>query len=101
MIHRMTGDGVTVVMCTHLLLEAEGLAEQIVVLESGTALVAGRPDELVRDFWPTRVVRMDAAPLEPLLAMPGRFGIRTEDVVAVREHSAENLTPLSADLVVL
>ena len=39
--------------------------------------------------------------VEPGVYLPGRFGIRTEDVVAVREHGAENLTPLSADLVVL
>ncbi len=39
--------------------------------------------------------------VEPGVYLPGRFGIRTEDVVAVREHGADNLTPLSADLVVL
>ena len=40
----MTDDGRTVVMCTHLLLEAEGLADQVVVLEDGTDLVDGHPD---------------------------------------------------------
>ncbi len=39
--------------------------------------------------------------VEPGVYLPGRFGIRTEDVVAVREHGAQSLTPLSADLVVL
>ena len=39
--------------------------------------------------------------VEPGVYLPGRFGIRTEDVVVVREYGAENLTPLSADLVVL
>ena len=37
----MTADGRTVVMCTHLLLEAEGLADQVVVLEDGADLVDG------------------------------------------------------------
>ena len=39
--------------------------------------------------------------VEPGVYLPGRFGIRTEDVVAVRAGGAENLTPLSAELVVL
>ena len=36
LIREMTAAGATVVMCTHLLLEAEGLADQVVVLEDGT-----------------------------------------------------------------
>lgn len=39
--------------------------------------------------------------VEPGVYLPGRFGIRTEDVVAVRDGGAENLTPLSTELVVL
>ncbi len=39
--------------------------------------------------------------VEPGVYLPGRFGIRTENVVVVRETGAEDLTPLSADLVVL
>ena len=50
----------TVVMCTHLLLEAEGLADQVVVLEDGTDLIAGSPDELTRRYWPDAMVRLDA-----------------------------------------
>ena len=59
LIREMTGEGRTVVMCTHLLIEAEGLADQIIVLEAGTDLLArhaGRADPslLAR---PARVVR--------------------------------------------
>ncbi|HEX8299370.1 MAG TPA: Xaa-Pro peptidase family protein [Rubricoccaceae bacterium] len=39
--------------------------------------------------------------VEPGVYLPGRFGIRTEDVVVVRADGADNLTPLSAELVVL
>ncbi len=35
LIHEMAGEGRTIVMCTHLLLEAEGLADQVIVLEAG------------------------------------------------------------------
>ena len=45
LIREMTADGHTVVMCTHLLIEAEGLADQIVVLENGTDLIHGTPGD--------------------------------------------------------
>jgi len=60
LIREMTATGATVVMCTHLLLEAEGLADQVVVLEEGHALISGTPDELTERFWPGAVVRLDA-----------------------------------------
>ena len=60
MIREMTAIGATVVMCTHLLLEAEGLADQVVVLEEGHALISGTPQELTDRIWPGAVVRLDA-----------------------------------------
>ena len=54
----MTDDGRTVLMCTHLLLEAEGLADQVVVMEHGTSLVWGAPDDLARQYWPSPTVRI-------------------------------------------
>ena len=60
LIRSMTEDGHTVVMCTHLLLEAEGLADQVVVLEDGTDLISGTPQALTDQYWPGVVVHMDA-----------------------------------------
>ncbi len=60
LIRDMTEDGHTVVMCTHLLLEAEGLADQVVVLEDGTDLISGTPQALTDQYWPGVVVHMDA-----------------------------------------
>jgi ABC-2 type transport system ATP-binding protein len=60
LIREMTAGGTTVVMCTHLLLEAEGLADQVVVLEDGHALISGTPEALTARFWPGAVVRLDA-----------------------------------------
>ena len=74
MIREMTGDGRTVLMCTHLLMEAEGLAEQIIVLEEGDDIVSGSPLELTRRFWPNAVVRLsaeDPATLEAARDIPG------------------------------
>jgi ABC-2 type transport system ATP-binding protein len=60
LIREMTDQGNTVIMCTHLLLEAEGLADQVVMLQDGRSLVQGPPDELVRRYWPERTVLLDA-----------------------------------------
>ena len=60
LIRDMTGAGKTVVMCTHLLAEAEGLADHIVVMEAGRNLCAGTPDELSRRFWPGALLLLDA-----------------------------------------
>jgi ABC-type multidrug transport system ATPase subunit len=60
LIREMTRDGCTVVMCTHLLAEAQGLADHVVMMEGGTDMIAGSPDELTRRFWPHPIVRLDA-----------------------------------------
>jgi ABC-2 type transport system ATP-binding protein len=90
MIREMTDDGRTVVMCTHLLLEAEGLADKVIVMEDGTDLVAGTPDELTRRFWPGTVVLVGAAePIDhaPLGAIPGVRHIEPDtDPNQVRLH---------------
>jgi ABC-2 type transport system ATP-binding protein len=60
LIGEMAGRGKAVVMCTHLLLEAEGLADQVVVMDRGRALVAGSAADLTRRFLPTVTVVVDA-----------------------------------------
>jgi ABC-2 type transport system ATP-binding protein len=52
----MASIGKTVVMCTHLLLEAQGIADQVVIMDRGRSIVAGSPDELARRYWPPTVV---------------------------------------------
>ena len=75
LIREMTGDGHTVVMCTHHLVEAEGLADHVVVLDVGTDLVSGDPADLVRRYWPDDSVEIEIAgeptPMEPIAAVPG------------------------------
>jgi ABC-2 type transport system ATP-binding protein len=74
MIREMTADGTTVIMCTHLLVEAEGLADQIVMLDDGMNLLQGSQAELIGRFWPVPVVRFGAenpAVLDSLRTLPG------------------------------
>jgi ABC-2 type transport system ATP-binding protein len=74
LIREMTGDGHTVVMCTHHLVEAEGLADHVVVLDAGTDLVSGRPGDLIRRYWPEDSVDVaieSGAPLDDLTVIAG------------------------------
>jgi len=74
LVRSLAGDGKTVVMCTHLLLEAEGLADHVVVMHDGTTVVGGAPDELVHRFFPrSEVVVETLAKLraEQLASLPG------------------------------
>ena len=76
LIREMSDQGNTVVMCTHLLLEAEGLADQVVMLQDGRSLVQGPPDELVRRYWPERTVLIDAEDRACLAALVGEPGVQ-------------------------
>ena len=75
LIDEMAADGKTVVMCTHLLLEAEGLADQVVMLEQGRDLIAGPPDELVARYWPNPRVLVDAEDRSSLDAVATMDGV--------------------------
>jgi ABC-2 type transport system ATP-binding protein len=75
MIRSMASDGRTVIMCTHLLLEAEGLADRIVVLEGGADVVTGTPVELTSRYWPGVVVRLDAEDPSMLDRLRGAAGV--------------------------
>ncbi len=60
LIDEMAEHGKAVVMCTHLLLEAEGLADQVVVMDRGRTLVAGAARDLTQELWPSATVVVDA-----------------------------------------
>jgi len=75
LIREMTAGGRTVVMCTHLLIEAEGLADRIVVLDAGTDLLAGTQGDLTRLYWPPNLVHLSAANQGALSCLKGWDGV--------------------------
>lgn len=83
LVRDMTADGRSVLMCTHLLLEAEGLADEVVIVQDGTSLMWGKPAELARRYWPRPEVTITAAPgsdLSQLAGFPEVFDVhRTGD----------------------
>jgi ABC-2 type transport system ATP-binding protein len=58
LIRSMTLKGKTVLMCTHLLLEAEDLADQIIVLQAGHVTVRGSKEELIEKYFPVKYINM-------------------------------------------
>jgi ABC-2 type transport system ATP-binding protein len=79
LIDDVASGGKTVLMSTHLLLEAEGLADQVVMIDEGRALVSGAPDELIRQYWPTPTLILDAIDrslLHQVTGFEGVFGVK-------------------------
>ena len=60
LIRELAGRGRTILMCTHLLHEAEGIADQVVLMGKGTALAAGAPEDLAARYVADAVVVIDA-----------------------------------------
>lgn len=73
----LTDDAKTVVMCTHLLAEAEGLADHIVMMEAGTALCSGSPETLSETYLPGAVVLLDAESPDQLDRIATWHGVRS------------------------
>ena len=86
LVREMAAAGTAVVMCTHLLLEAEGLADHVVLLQDGRDVVSGPPAELVHQLFPVPEVLLDATDALALRrVLDGADGLRPEGVASVAE----------------
>lgn len=76
MIRELKADGVTVVLTTHLLDEAEQLADRVAIVDHGRLIAAGTPTELTRGDQTRVTLRsrpgLDTARLASSLAAPVR-----------------------------
>ncbi|NLA36232.1 MAG: ABC transporter ATP-binding protein [Actinobacteria bacterium] len=102
LVRSMADQGTTVVMCTHLLAEAEGLADHIVVLESGHTVCEGAAEALTRQYWPHDTVLLDAvAPdqLDRIAAWPGVLGYDRGDVARAQVDGVGRIPQIVAALV--
>jgi ABC-2 type transport system ATP-binding protein len=92
----LRGHGVTVVLTTHFMDEAERLADRVGIIDGGRLVALGSPAELTRSAVPSSEVRFRApAPLD-VAAMSGAIGARV-----LRERPGEYVVaaPGSPELV--
>jgi len=102
LISELAGKGRTIVMCTHLLHEAEGIADQVVLMDNGTTRAAGHPRDLARRYMADPVVIFDAENREVLATLEGRAGVirmRRNGHVEVALDDLHRLPDLIAELV--
>ncbi len=102
LIKEMAGKGRTIVMCTHLLHEAEGIADQVILMDEGSVRTSGRPQDLARRYMPDPVVILDAedpSDLSVVTEMDGVLAVRSEDGLHVTIDSLERIPDIVVELV--
>lgn len=102
LIKEMAGRGRTIVMCTHLLHEAEGIADQVVLMESGNVRASGDPRTLARRYMPDPVVILDAeerSSLECVVDLDGVMATRWDGGLHVTIDNEDRIADIVVELV--
>ncbi len=102
LIRELAGSGRTVIMTTHLLHEAEGIADQVILMGAGRARAAGHPIELANRYMTSPVVIIDAENrdlLKDLDTHRGVLGAKWNGAMHVTLESIEVLPDMVAALV--
>lgn len=90
----LAGQGRTILLCTHLLHEADGIADQVVLLNQGHAWAAGQPQELIEQFWTDRRVHFDAENRPVLESLRGYDGVISAEINGSATVELDDLTRL-------
>ncbi len=102
LIRDLAGRGRTIVMCTHLLHEAEGIADQVVLMDNGHARAAGHPATLAATYLADPRVLFDAedrTTLDVLAGLPGVLEVANNGVVEATLDDLDRLPDLVVALV--
>lgn len=75
LIRELAGRGHTIVLCTHLLHEAEGIADQVVLMDTGEVRANGHPAELAGRYMADPIVVFDAEDRSVLRFLEHRPGV--------------------------
>ena len=92
LIRELAGRGRTIVMCTHLLHEAEGIADQVVLMGAGSARATGHPTQLAAQYMKHPKVILDAENRAQLKTVPDH-----PDVLSTEWNGALHITLESLD----
>ncbi len=102
LIRELAGRGRTIVLCTHLLHEAEGVADQVVLMGAGRAQIAGSQSDLANRFVTNPSVILDAEDRSTLSRIEDNAHVVSAEwngSVHVRLTHLDRLPDLVADLV--
>ena len=102
LIRELAGRGRTIVMCTHLLHEAEGIADQVVLMGAGSARAAGPPMRLAAEFMKHPRVIFDAENRRLLKGIEDRPGVLSTEwngALHVTLETLDDLPDLVGELV--
>ncbi|MEA2002218.1 MAG: ABC transporter ATP-binding protein [Actinomycetota bacterium] len=102
LIRELAGRGRTIVMCTHLLHEAEGVADQVVLMGAGHAQIVGSQQDLAERFVTNPAVVIDAedrSALENLESHTDVVSARWNGALHLRLTHLDRLPDLVNDLV--
>ena len=102
LIRELAGKGRTILMCTHLLHEAEGIADQVVLMGAGSARAAGHPTRLAAAYMKHPKVIFNAEnrrALDDVASHRGVLGTEWNGALHVTLESLDELPDLVSDLV--
>jgi ABC-2 type transport system ATP-binding protein len=102
LIKEMAGKGRTIVMCTHLLHEAEGVADQVVLMDEGFVRASGAPETLARRYMADPIVIIDAEDREGLdfvAQLDGVVGVRRDGGLHVTIDTEDRIPDIVIELV--
>jgi ABC-2 type transport system ATP-binding protein len=102
LIRELAGRGRTIVLCTHLLHEAEGVADQVVLMGAGRARVTGRQTDLIDQYVKNPSVIFDAENREALALLESHEAVVSAEwngALHVRLTGIDRLPDLVSDLV--
>jgi ABC-type multidrug transport system ATPase subunit len=101
LIRELAGTGRAIVMCTHLLHEAEGIADQVVLINRGAVVAKGHPADLTARFMPNPEVVIEAenpSTLESLRHREGVLQVEGDESARVTLDRIERLPDIVAEL---
>jgi ABC-2 type transport system ATP-binding protein len=102
LIKEMAGRGRTIVMCTHLLHEAEGVADQVVLMDEGSVRTSGNPRDLADRYMANPIVVLDAedrSTLTGLDTLDGVLSVRHDDGIHLTLDSIGRVPDIVIELV--
>jgi lipooligosaccharide transport system ATP-binding protein len=108
-LYRLKGEGVTQIVTTHYMDEAEQLCDRLVVMDGGVIVAEGSPGELIARYSTREVLEFrfppgSAAPVETVEQLADRVEVLPDRLLLYTSHgdhlqaelARRGLTPLSA-----